>query len=80
MALSMRRIGMLVTVVALMAAMVVAMAMPAFAAKPTSFEITCPAQMGDFVTSADNGRQFGQHNRVAAQSGYRGSECERTIE
>ena len=80
MALSMRRIVLLVTVAALMAAMMVAMAMPAFAAKPTSFELTCPAQLGSFEVEAYYGKQFGEGNRIAAQGGYQGSECERTIE
>jgi len=57
------------SVAALMAAMLVAMTMPAFAAKPTtSFPINCvdentPYYAG-YKSSALDGKSFGSHNRA----------------
>jgi hypothetical protein len=62
------RILVVLSVAALMAAMLVAMAMPAFAAKPTtSFPINCVDENAPYVgyeSSALDGRPVGSHNRA----------------
>ena len=63
----MRRILLVLSVAAVMAAIVVAMAMPAFAAEPTSFPINCEDENTPYVgykSSAPDGRPFGSHNRA----------------
>ncbi len=66
----MRRILLVLSVAAVMAAMMVAMAMPAFAAEPTtSFPINCEDEKNTpyyagYKSSAPDGRPFGSHNRA----------------
>ncbi len=82
MALSMRRMMLLVTVSLVMVAMMLVMAMPAFAAKPTSFGVGCGR--GELVVFifAESGREFGQANKVIMSersAAWRGYECERFV-
>jgi hypothetical protein len=81
----MRRILLLVTAALVMAAMMVVMAMPAFAAKPNRFTVACQNEEGNFRGQVYDperppGRDFGRFNRTAAEIGFHGHECERTIE
>lgn len=75
-----RRILLVLAVAAVMAAMMVASAMPAFAAKPTSFDLNCTDGERFFFSNASSGKGFGQSNKSAAQSGFQGNGCERTIQ
>ncbi len=79
----MRRLLLLVTVSLVMAAMMMAMAMPAFAAKPTLFGVSCGR--GELVASilVHSGREFGQANKVmmsGRSAAWRGYECERSVQ
>jgi hypothetical protein len=79
----MRRIMLLVTVGLVMAVMMLVMAMPAFAAKPTLFGVSCGR--GELVASilVHSGREFGQVNKVMMSdrsAAWRGYECERSVQ
>ena len=73
----------LVTVGLVMAAMMLVMAMPAFAAKPTFFGVGCGrGELAGFIP-ADSGREFGQANKVMMSdrsAAWRGYECERFVQ
>ncbi len=76
----MRRILLLVTMALVMAAMMLAMAVPAFAAKPIGLSIVCESPTLHLGGATDEGRIFGEINKFAAQSGhFHGNYCERTV-
>jgi hypothetical protein len=78
----MRRMMLLVTVGLVMALMMLVMAMPAFAAKPTFFGVGCGrGELAGFI-AADSGREFGQANKVMMSNrsaAWRGYECDRFV-
>jgi hypothetical protein len=80
----MRHVMLLVTVGLVMAAMMLVMAMPAFAAKPTLlFGVGCGrGELVAFIL-ADSGREFGQVNKLVMSDrslvAWRGYECERFV-
>jgi hypothetical protein len=77
----MRRILLVLTVAVVMAAMMLAMAMPVFAAKPSSFSVNCFNGSVGAGSQSSTGRSFGHGNKfVATQYDFRGYECERTIQ
>ena len=78
----MKRIISVLAVIAVMAALLAASAMPAFAAKPSSFKVECQNASGTSAfADPDNGRDFGQANKETGKSGaFRGNECQRTIQ
>ncbi len=80
----MRRIMLMVTVGLVMVAMMLVMAMPAFAAKPTLFGVGCGrGELVAFIL-AESGREFGQANKVIMSErsivAWRGYECERFVQ
>lgn len=73
----------LLSVVAVMATIMAASAMPAFA-MPSGFVLSCQDEKGNIFessTGAPKGKlgnkSFGQANSKAAQEGFRGNECQR---
>ena len=75
----MKRILLFATMALVMAAMMLAMAVPVFA-QPT-FQIVCFSEnTGEgLVVFTDQGRSFGQGNRIAARLGFHGQECQREV-
>ena len=75
----MKRILLLATMALVMAAMILAMAVPVFA--QPAFQIVCFSEnTGEgLVVFTDQGRVFGEGNRTAASLGFHGQECQREV-